>query len=303
MYATGPYAHETQLVSPPVFSTFTTEPSTAPLTPPPELAHLTTPSSPDVPFAQFLSSAMDIKGSDKTNNYITASNDLQATYSLYPGIPASSFISHVSRTSGDCLSSSFPERDFPPQWDPSIPSSQDTRSPKSESGRLTGLHTPSGSKLSQDSNFFCPATFAQFYLDQNPLPHSGGRLSVSKESDVYCSGGSGHQNRQNKTSKQDVEEIEAYRASFGFSADEIITTAQYVEISDVLDDSFSMTPFTANKLHMEESILPPPTNGGRKAEETRTNLPSPKNHSSELEDVYGVVRGEVPGSGNNSEGE
>jgi hypothetical protein len=126
---------------------------------------------------------------------------------------------------------------------------------------------------------------------------------VSKESDVYCSGGSGHQNRQNKTSKQDVEEIEAYRASFGFSADEIITTAQYVEISDVLDDSFSMTPFTANKLHMEESILPPPTNGGRKAEETRTNLPSPKNHSSELEDVYGVVRGEVPGSGNNSEGQ
>lgn len=34
MFATGPYAHETQLVSPPVFSTFTTEPSTAPLTPP-----------------------------------------------------------------------------------------------------------------------------------------------------------------------------------------------------------------------------------------------------------------------------
>ena len=33
-YATGPYAHETQLVSPPVFSTFTTEPSTAPLTRP-----------------------------------------------------------------------------------------------------------------------------------------------------------------------------------------------------------------------------------------------------------------------------
>ncbi|KAK4428382.1 hypothetical protein Salat_1137800 [Sesamum alatum] len=45
MFVTGPYAHETQPVSPPVFSTFTTEPSTAPLTPPPELAHLTTPSS------------------------------------------------------------------------------------------------------------------------------------------------------------------------------------------------------------------------------------------------------------------
>ncbi|KAE9456817.1 hypothetical protein C3L33_11313, partial [Rhododendron williamsianum] len=199
MFATGPYAHETQLVSPPVFSTFTTEPSTAPLTPPPELAHLTTPSSPDVPFAQFLSSAVDLKGTKKTNNYITASNDLQATYSLYPGSPASSFISHVSRTS-------------------------------------------------------------------------------------------------------DVEEIEAYRASFGFSADEIITTAQYVEISDVLDDSFSMTPFTANKLHMEESMLPPPTNRGQIAGETHTNFPSPKNHSSELKDVYGVVGREVPGSGNNSQG-
>ncbi|XP_058220443.1 uncharacterized protein At1g76660 isoform X2 [Rhododendron vialii] len=302
MYATGPYAHETQLVSPPVFSTFTTEPSTAPLTPPPELAHLTTPSSPDVPFAQFLSSAVDLKGTEKTNNYITASNDLQATYSLYPGSPASSFISHVSRTSGDCLSSSFPERDFPPQWDPSIPRPQDTRYLKSESGRLTGLHTSSASKLSQDSNFFCPATFAQFYLDQNPLPHSGGRLSVSKESDVHSSGGGGHQNRQNKTCKQDVEEIEAYRASFGFSADEIITTAQYVEISDVLDDSFSMTPFTANKLHMEESMLPPPTNRGQIAEETHTNFPSPKNHSSELKDVYGVVGREVPASGNNSQG-
>lgn len=246
---------------------------------------------------------MDLKGTEKTNNYITASNDLQATYSLYPGSPANSFISHVSRTSGDCLSSSFPERDFPPQWDPSIPTSQDTRYLKSESGRLTGLHTSSASKLSQDFNFFCPATFAQFYLDQNPLPHSGGRLSVSKESDVYSSGGGGHQNRQNKTCKQDVEEIEAYRASFGFSADEIITTAQYVEISDVLDDSFSMTPFTANKLHMEESMLPPPTNRGQIAEETHTNFPSPKNHSSELKDVYGVVGREVPGSGNNSQGE
>ncbi|XP_034894696.1 uncharacterized protein [Populus alba] len=54
IFAIGPYAHETQLVSPPVFSTFTTEPSTAPFTPPPESVHLTTPSSPEVPFAQFL---------------------------------------------------------------------------------------------------------------------------------------------------------------------------------------------------------------------------------------------------------
>ncbi|XP_057470078.1 uncharacterized protein At1g76660-like isoform X1 [Actinidia eriantha] len=299
MFATGPYAHETQLVSPPVFSTFTTEPSTAPLTPPPELAHLTTPSSPDVPFAQFLSSSMDLKGTEKTN-YINA-NDLQATYSLYPGSPASSLISPISRTSGGCLSSSFHEREFPPQWDPSI-SSQDTKYPKSESGRLTGPCTATASTLSQDSNFFCPATFAQFYLDHTPLPHSGGRLSVSKESDVYPNGGSGHQNRQNKTNKQDVEEIEAYRASFGFSADEIITTAQYVEISDVLEDSFTMTPFAANKQPIDGSLLPPSTNEGQKAKETHTNLPNQKNQSSEVDYVHGVVGIEVPGSGNNCEG-
>ncbi|KAH7416185.1 hypothetical protein KP509_14G079300 [Ceratopteris richardii] len=61
MFTIGPYAHETQLVSPPVFSTFTTEPSTAPFTPPPELAHLTTPSSPDVPFAQYIRSSLEAK--------------------------------------------------------------------------------------------------------------------------------------------------------------------------------------------------------------------------------------------------
>lgn len=59
MFTIGPYAHETQLVSPP--STFTTEPSTAPFTPPPELAHLTTPSSPDVPFAQYIRSSLEAK--------------------------------------------------------------------------------------------------------------------------------------------------------------------------------------------------------------------------------------------------
>ncbi|KAI4320009.1 hypothetical protein MLD38_033537 [Melastoma candidum] len=46
-----------QQVSPPipVFSTFTTEPSTAPITPP-ESVYLTRPSSPEVPFGQLLTS-------------------------------------------------------------------------------------------------------------------------------------------------------------------------------------------------------------------------------------------------------
>ncbi|KAM7513941.1 hypothetical protein LguiA_003524 [Lonicera macranthoides] len=246
MYATGPYAHETQLVSPPVFSTFTTEPSTAPFTPPPELAHVTTPSSPDVPFAQFLSSSSsrDLKSSSTGKRNYIPTGDLQATYSLYPGSPASgSLISPVSRASGDCLSSSFPEREFDPQ-----------------------------------ANFFCPETFAQFYLDNSSFPHSGGRLSVSKESDVY---GNGHQNnnRQNKTSsKQDVEELEAYRASFGFSADEIITTAQYVEISDVSEESFTMRPFaSSNKGFVEEAITMTASLTEKAGKVVDTSLPSPRN--------------------------
>ncbi|XP_076919523.1 uncharacterized protein At1g76660-like [Bidens hawaiensis] len=217
MFATGPYAHETQLVSPPVFSTFTTEPSTAPFTPPPELAHLTTPSSPDVPYAQFLTS--NVK-----NGYMPA-NDLQAAYSLHPGSPASTLRSPISRASGDGLSSSFPEREFSPQW--------------KDKG--------SDSKIPQDANFFCPETFAQYYYDQSSFPHTGGRLSVSKEPDAY-SNANGVQSRQSKVCKQDIEELEAYRASFGFSADEIVSTPQYVEISDVMDDSFSMMPSGPNKL-------------------------------------------------------
>ncbi|KVH91850.1 hypothetical protein Ccrd_006121 [Cynara cardunculus var. scolymus] len=77
MFAIGPYAHETQLVSPPVFSTYTTEPSTAPFTPPPESVHLTTPSSPEVPYARLL-------GSSNQNDVIPY--EFQS-YQLYPGSP------------------------------------------------------------------------------------------------------------------------------------------------------------------------------------------------------------------------
>ncbi|XP_010537258.1 PREDICTED: uncharacterized protein At1g76660 [Tarenaya hassleriana] len=226
MFATGPYAHETQLVSPPVFSTFTTEPSTAPFTPPPELAHLTTPSSPDVPYARFLISSMDLKNADK--GHYNVSNDLQATYSLYPGSPASTLRSPISRASGDGLLSP-----------------QNGKCSRSDSGNAFGHDTNGASTPLQESNFFCPATFAKFYLDYDPsVPQNGGRLSVSKDSDVYPCSGNGNQNRQttSKTPKQDMEELEAYRASFGFSADEIITTSQYVEITDVMDDSFTMAP-------------------------------------------------------------
>lgn len=296
MFATGPYAHETQLVSPPVFSTFTTEPSTAPLTPPPELAHLTTPSSPDVPFAQFLSSSAGFKSSGKTN-YVTA-NDPQATYSPFPGSPASTLRSPVSRASRDGLSSSFTEREFSPQWDPSIPS-QGTTYARSESGRLIGLEASGGSKKTQDSNFFCPVTFAQYYLDPSSFSQSGGRLSVSKESDAYSNGGNGHQNRQTKPAKQDVEELEAYRASFGFSADEIVTTTNYVEISDVMEDSFTMTPFPSSKHLEQESILNAPT-VEEKTEKTQKDSQSPEFFRPVLNPI--VVERKVHVSSNAHEG-
>lgn len=75
---------------------------------------------------------------------------------------------------------------------------------------------------------------------------------------------------------QDAEELEAYRASFGFSADEIITTQQYVEISDVMDHSFTMTPFTSNQPNQEESVEAASKGESQKAQTTQMNLPSLK---------------------------
>lgn len=116
MFAVGPYAHETALVSPPVFSTFTTAPSTAPFTPPPELAaHFTTPSSPDVPFAKLLGSSFSEQRTTKREaeppysaspfaspDYYQQDHhpqdDLQVGYQLYPGSPLGRLISSAGTT-------------------------------------------------------------------------------------------------------------------------------------------------------------------------------------------------------------
>ncbi|KAG6545196.1 hypothetical protein Mapa_013308 [Marchantia paleacea] len=128
MFQMGPYAHETALVSPPVFSTFTTAPSTAPFTPPPELAtHVTTPSSPDVPFAQLLANSFGQKGSVRqqppptysaspfASPDIFAADDLQAAYQLYPGSPLAHLL---SPTSGTGQSTPFPELELSSQSSP-----------------------------------------------------------------------------------------------------------------------------------------------------------------------------------------
>ncbi|XVF10574.1 hypothetical protein REPUB_Repub07fG0194300 [Reevesia pubescens] len=109
IFAIGPYAHETQLVSPPVFSTFTTEPSTAPFTPPPESVHLTTPSSPEVPFAQFL--GPNLQYGEAGKRYPISHYEFQS-YQLHPGSPVGQLISPSSGISGSGTSSPFPDGDF-----------------------------------------------------------------------------------------------------------------------------------------------------------------------------------------------
>lgn len=96
MFAVGPYAHERQLVSPPVFSTYTTEPSTAPFTPPPESVHLTTPSSPEVPFARFLGSGNQ---NGEVDRKFTSSHHESQLFQLYPGSPIGQLISPRSDVS------------------------------------------------------------------------------------------------------------------------------------------------------------------------------------------------------------
>ncbi|XP_022738034.1 uncharacterized protein LOC111290816 [Durio zibethinus] len=109
IFAIGPYAHETQLVSPPVFSTFSTEPSTAPFTPPPESVHLTTPSSPEVPFAQFL--GPNLQYGVVEQRFPISHYEFQS-YQLHPGSPVGQLISPSSGISGSGPSSPFPDGDF-----------------------------------------------------------------------------------------------------------------------------------------------------------------------------------------------
>lgn len=240
-----------------MFSTVTTEPSTAPLTPPPELAYFTTPSSPDVPYARFLSSAMDIIGAGKENgvSYLPSSyavsTDLRVNCPLYPASSSSSQISPASGTPRTRLSSPFLEHDNPSQWGASTPTHGSPCS-RNESTKLPGLDSSTTRNfLVYPDSYFYPATSAQFHLDQvqQPFPNSAGKLTISREADVYSSCGS----QQHKTCKQDVEEIEAYRASFGFSADEITTSQNCVELSDPLDESFTISPFNISKTTIELS--------------------------------------------------
>ncbi|XP_049394070.1 uncharacterized protein LOC125858357 [Solanum stenotomum] len=108
IFAIGPYAHETQLVSPPVFSTFTTEPSTANFTPPPELVHMTTPPSPEVPFAQLLTSSLARNRRYSGSNYKFPLSQYEFVPYQDPGSPGSNLVSPGSVVSNSGTSSPFP---------------------------------------------------------------------------------------------------------------------------------------------------------------------------------------------------
>ena len=77
--AVGPYAHgPQQVVSPPVlYSTLTTEPSTAPRTP----LGTTNPSSPEVPFARFL-------GASFSSSSMAVGGEAGSLFHAYPGSPS-----------------------------------------------------------------------------------------------------------------------------------------------------------------------------------------------------------------------
>ncbi|KAK1279724.1 hypothetical protein QJS04_geneDACA022604 [Acorus gramineus] len=89
-----------------------------------------------------------------------------------------------------------------------------------------------------------------------------------QEQDVFSNG----RGRHSKACKQDVEEIKAYRASFEFSADEIISTQNYVATSDAVDISFSVSPFANHKLDAEQCSCPEMINGIEKKQTTESIL-------------------------------
>ncbi|CAA3024961.1 uncharacterized protein LOC111373635 [Olea europaea var. sylvestris] len=111
IFTVGPYAHETQLVSPPVFSTFTTEPSTASFTPPPEPVQMTTPSSPEVPFAQLLTSSLARDRRNSWTNLKFSLSQYEFKPYQYPGSPGGH-----SKTPGSAFSTSGTSSPFPDKY-------------------------------------------------------------------------------------------------------------------------------------------------------------------------------------------
>lgn len=185
MFAVGPYAHETQLVSPPVFSTYTTEPSTAPFTPPPESVQLTTPSSPEVPFARFLGSAS--QNGDVDRKFLSPHHEFQL-YQLYPGSPRGQLISPGSGVTNSGTSSPYGDipRGYAPfllnstganLWPPGWKSLQD-------SGATTPDPTRTGSVLDRQNSDVGPLT--SFSNDDQHMVNHRVSFEITPEEVVRC---------------------------------------------------------------------------------------------------------------------
>eukprot|EP01018_Ginkgo_biloba_P034554 Gb_09977 [translate_table: standard] len=314
MFAIGPYAHETQPVSPPVFSSFTTEPSTAPFTPPPELVHLTNPSSPEVPFAQLFISSLDAKYATKKNGLTfsspftspryVATNDLQAAYQLYPGSPAGNLLSPTSGVSGSGASSPFLDLEFPAQWSVSN-SIQDALFPKPEPSKMFSLDRKASRTfvLSQDSDVSCFGTSTGFRLDQVKWTyHSHSQLGGEKcksapEAEVCCSSGENMQQKREKgmdtpastkgeagkagSIKSETEQLEANRASFGLSADEV--TSAGGGFSKVLGDTLSETHLRAQKSYAGEFATAEKSGGKGEMQTSQLELLDPGSNYSSID--------------------
>ncbi|KAK4262777.1 hypothetical protein QN277_028288 [Acacia crassicarpa] len=179
IFAIGPYAHETQLVSPPVFSTFTTEPSTAPLTPPPESVHLTTPSSPEVPFAQLLDPNLRIS---ETFQRFQISNYDFHSYQLHPGSPIGQLISPRSGISASGASSPFLESELTAAGTPPKHINYDkfSTSENQKSYQGSGSLTPDAARSTTQDGFLAPHRVFEKKMSPGIPNRSSNRLNVNQ---------------------------------------------------------------------------------------------------------------------------
>ncbi|TKY70956.1 hypothetical protein E2542_SST07250 [Spatholobus suberectus] len=195
IFAIGPYAHETQLVSPPVFSTFTTEPSTAPFTPPPESVHLTTPSSPEVPFAQLLDP--NKKNGETYQRFQISQYDFHS-YQLHPGSPVGQLISprsafSASGTSSPLLDTEFTSRgslllDFQTRDPPKL-LNFDTLSTheKQKSHQGSGSLTPDSIRSTTQAGFLPSHRVSEIIMSPQPRNNRPNEISVNHRVSIEVS--------------------------------------------------------------------------------------------------------------------
>ncbi|KAK7251337.1 hypothetical protein RIF29_34434 [Crotalaria pallida] len=177
IFAIGPYAHEPQLVSPPVFSAFTTEPSTAPVTPPPESVHLTTPSSPEVPFAQLLDP--NNRNGDTFQRFQISHYDFQS-YQFHPGSPLGQLISPRSAISASGTASPLPDYEFT-TVDASKLLNLDklTAYEKQKSNQCSGSITPDAVRSPTQAGFLQNHWVSEVKMSPHPRNNQQNEISIN----------------------------------------------------------------------------------------------------------------------------